>query len=87
MVLLERTDFQGQLVALYSAADVFFNPTFVGNFPTFNLKDETCDTPVITYATGGCRETLRSSRLEAVEGFEAACRIVKDWERVLECAR
>ncbi len=58
MILMARTKTPVQLAAIYTAADVFFNPTVEDNFPTVNLESEACGTPVITYNTGGCRETI-----------------------------
>ena len=39
-------------------ADVFVNPTREDNYPTVNLEAQACGTFVITYDTGGCKETL-----------------------------
>ena len=47
-----------QLVELYSMADVFVNPTYEDNFPTTNIEALACGTPVITYRTGGCPESI-----------------------------
>lgn len=58
LVLFERTDSAQQLASIYTAADVFFNPTREDNYPTVNLEAQACGTPVITYDTGGCREGL-----------------------------
>lgn len=58
MILMSRTASGVQLAAIYSAADVFFNPTVEDNFPTVNLEAEACGTPVVTFDTGGCRETI-----------------------------
>lgn len=55
---LERTQNIEELVNLYSAADVFVNPTFSDNFPTTNLESLACSTPVITYKTGGSPEAI-----------------------------
>jgi len=55
---IERTEDVNELAALYSAADVFVNPTWVDNFPTTNLEALACGTPVITYNTGGSPETI-----------------------------
>ncbi len=55
---LKRTDSCEELAAVYTAADVFFNPTKEDNYPTVNLEAEACGTPVVTYDTGGCRETI-----------------------------
>ena len=59
VILLQRTDTRSELVELYSAADVFFNPTREDNYPTVNLEAEACGTPVYTYDTGGCAETIK----------------------------
>ena len=56
---LARTDSPQRLAEIYSAANVFFNPTKEDNYPTVNLEAEACGTPVFTYDTGGCRETLK----------------------------
>lgn len=44
----------------YTAADMFFNPTYEDNYSTANLEAEACGTRVVTYDTGGCRETIHS---------------------------
>ena len=49
-----------ELAAVYTAADVFVNLTHEENYPTVNLEARACGTPVITYDTGGCRETLEA---------------------------
>jgi len=58
IVGLPRSETINDLVSLYSAADVFANPTYVDNFPTTNLEAQGCGTPVVTYNTGGCFETI-----------------------------
>ncbi|SHN56749.1 Glycosyl transferases group 1 [Butyrivibrio hungatei DSM 14810] len=57
---LERTSSVEELKKIYSAADVFANPTYEDTFPTVNMEAEACGTPVITYDTGGCKETIKS---------------------------
>ena len=57
---IKRTENQRELVALYTIADVFFNPTYEDNFPTTNLEALACGTPVITYDTGGSPEEIRN---------------------------
>ena len=56
---LERTSSVEELKKIYSAADVFANPTYEDTFPTVNMEAEACGTPVITYDTGGCKETIK----------------------------
>lgn len=55
---IARTESQTELVQYYSAADVFFNPTYEDNFPTTNIEALACGTPVITYNTGGSPEII-----------------------------
>ena len=59
---IPRTNSVSEIVEIYSAADVFVNPTYEDTFPTVNMEAEACGTPVITYDTGGCRETLKSDK-------------------------
>ena len=56
---IKRTNSPQELAEIYTAADVFVNPTYEDNYPTVNLEAQACGTPVITYDTGGARETLR----------------------------
>lgn len=69
---LERTDSQQELAGIYSTADVLFNPTREDNYPTVNLEAEACGTPVITYDTGGCSETIRREDSKVVKNIEQA---------------
>lgn len=72
MIVLPRTDNKNQLAAIYSSADVFFNPTVEDNYPTVNLESEACGTPVITYDTGGCAETIKVNASMCVTSFDEA---------------
>jgi putative colanic acid biosynthesis glycosyltransferase len=47
-----------ELAKIYSAADVFLNPTQADTFPTTNLEALACGTPIITFATGGSGEAV-----------------------------
>ena len=58
VVGLKRTDSPQELAAIYTAADVFFNPTREDNYPTVILEAEACGTSVITYEIGGCKEAI-----------------------------
>jgi len=55
---IERTQDQKELSQVYSAANVFVNPTYEDNYPTTNLESMACGTPVITYRTGGSPESI-----------------------------
>lgn len=78
-----------ELAALYTAADVFVNPTRADTFPTVNLEAAACGTPVVTYDTGGARETLdENGRAVACGDLEDMCRQVwAAWERGRSDAR
>jgi len=56
---IERTNSVQELASLYSAADVFVNPTLEDNYPTTNIEAIACGTPVITYETGGSSESAK----------------------------
>lgn len=58
IISIHRTYNQEELVKIYSAADVFVNPTYEDNLPTTNIESLACGTPVITYDTGGSSELL-----------------------------
>ena len=58
IVGIERTNSEKELAEIYSAADVFINPTFEDNYPTTNLEAIACGTPVVTYRTGGSPESV-----------------------------
>lgn len=55
---IRRTNSTKELAAIYTAADVFVNPTYEDNYPTTNLEAQACGTPVITYRTGGSLESV-----------------------------
>lgn len=59
---LKRTENAKQLAEIYTAADVFLNPTYEDNYPTTNLESICCGTPVVTYNTGGSPESLAGGR-------------------------
>jgi glycosyltransferase involved in cell wall biosynthesis len=61
---IRRTNNAEELAEIYSAANVFYNPTKLDNFPTVNLEARACECPVVTYDSGGCKET--------VEGYNKA---------------
>ena len=66
VICVPKTNSREELAKIYSAADVFINPTYADNYPTVNLEAESCGTPVITYDTGGCRETICNQNSKAV---------------------
>lgn len=58
IISINRTQDQKELAAIYSAADVFVNPTREDTFPTVNIEAIACGTPVVTFKTGGSPEII-----------------------------
>ncbi|MDR0908563.1 MAG: glycosyltransferase, partial [Spirochaetaceae bacterium] len=60
IIAIGHTENVSELAALYSLADVLINPTYQDTYPSINLEAIACGTPVITYNTGGCAESINS---------------------------
>lgn len=58
IICIPKTDNQEQLAEIYTAADVFLNPTREDNFPTVNVEALSCGLPVISYGAGGSAEAF-----------------------------
>lgn len=56
IISIHRTQNQQELAEIYSAADLFVNPTREENYPTVNMEAIACGTPVLTFRTGGSPE-------------------------------
>ena len=76
IISITCTQNQEELAEIYSAADIFVNPTWEDNFPTVNLEALACGTPVVTYKTGGSPETIDPSCGIAVPS--------RDYEQLLQ---
>lgn len=63
---IHRTQNQQELAEIYSAADIFVNPTREENYPTVNMESLACGTPVITFRTGGSAEIIDATCGSAV---------------------
>lgn len=61
IISIHRTNNQRELAEIYTAADVFLNPTREENYPTVNMESIACGTPVLTFRTGGCPEIVDES--------------------------
>lgn len=72
IVIVKRTNNVGELADIYSAADVYLNPTWQDTFPTTNLEAMACGTPVVTYRTGGSPESLTVGTGKVVEQGDLA---------------
>jgi putative colanic acid biosynthesis glycosyltransferase len=55
---ITRTENANELAKVYTAADVFVNPTLEETFGLVNLEALACGTPVITFDTGGSIECI-----------------------------
>lgn len=79
IVGIPKTDSPEELALYYSAADVFFNPTYEDNYPTTNLEAIACGTPVITYKTGGSPESASLYGVAVEKGdLDSVCRLLGD---------
>ena len=67
IIAITRTNNIKELAEVYTAADVFVNPTLEDNFPTTNLESLACGTPVITFNTGGSIESIDDNTGSIIE--------------------
>lgn len=58
MIGIKRTNSVEELAEIYSAADVFVNPTLEEVLGLVNLEALACGTPVVTFRTGGSVECI-----------------------------
>ena len=58
IISIHRTQNQAELAQIYTAADLFVNPTREENYPTVNMEAIACGTPVLTFCTGGSPEIV-----------------------------
>lgn len=58
IIAIQSSKNQVELAEIYSASDLFLNPSKEDNFPTVNLEALACGTPILTYDTGGCSECI-----------------------------
>lgn len=56
IISIHRTENQQQLAEIYTAADLFVNPTREDTYPTVNMEAIACGTPVLTFNVGGSPE-------------------------------
>ena len=93
IISIHQTHDQKELAEIYSAADVFVNPTREDNFPTVNMEALACGTPVITFDTGGSPEIIDETcgivvpcdDIPALE--KAICHVVEDQPFTSEACR
>lgn len=56
IIYIPRTENQKELVSIYNAADILLNSTYEDNYPTVNLEALACETPVLSFDSGGSVE-------------------------------
>lgn len=61
IICIDKTKNQKELAKLYSAADVFVNPTRQEVLGLVNLEALACGTPVVTFDSGGSAECIDES--------------------------
>ncbi|WP_448524112.1 glycosyltransferase [Pseudothermotoga sp.] len=87
---IKRTNSPEELAQIYTAADVFLNPTLEDNYPTVNLEAQACGTFVVTFDSGGAAETVISEesgivlRKKSVEEIHTVLRRFGKKEDVFE---
>ena len=58
IIAIKRTESKEELAEIYTAADLFLNPTRQDTYPTVNMEALACGTPVLTFKTGGSPEII-----------------------------
>lgn len=67
IITIHKTQDQFELAKIYTAADLFVNPTREENYPTVNMEALACGTPVLTFKTGGSPEIIDETCGDVVE--------------------
>ena len=80
IISVRKTKNAEKLAEIYSAADLFVNPTREENYPTVNMEAIACGTPVVTFKTGGSPEILNVDTGRVVEygNYDAMLSAIKD---------
>lgn len=64
---IHKTHNQFELAEIYTAANLFVNPTREDTYPTVNMEAIACGTPVLTFNTGGSPEIVDNDTGKVVE--------------------
>lgn len=97
---IKRTENQIDLAILYTEAYCFLNLSYEDNYPTVNLESIACETPVISYNTGGCKEQVNEklgflsdyksllTNLKKIENFKVNNKdFIKEINKEVQCAK
>jgi glycosyltransferase involved in cell wall biosynthesis len=80
ILCLPRTKSIGELVEIYSAADIYLNPSVEETFGMTAMEALNCGTDVIVYRDTACEEVVNTFGGEAVErGAENMYRAIQKW--------
>lgn len=84
VISIHRTQNQNELVEIYSAADVFVNPTREETLGLVNIEALACGTPVVTFNSGGSPECIDKScgivvSRDDIEGMEHSICYICDY--------
>lgn len=78
IISIHRTQNQKELAEIYSAADVFVNPTREEVLGLVNVEAQACGIPVITFRTGGSPECITENSGVVVDSYEEMLEAIKD---------
>ena len=84
IISIHRTQNQKELAGIYTAADLFVNPTREEVFGLVNIEANACGTPVLTFNTGGSPECIDKNSgvvvdCDDIDAMETEiCRISKE---------
>lgn len=79
---IERTSSVHELACIYSAANVFVNFTYCDSYGLVNIEAALCGTPVVSYSTGGCPESVGTQGIVVPKGdVSAALEAIKLLEK------
>ena len=89
IISIHRTQDQHELAEIYSAADVFVNPTREEVLGLVNIEANACGTPVITFKSGGspeCIDTTSGAVVECDDVEEMKLEIIRACTKRPYCA-
>lgn len=81
IISIHRTANQKELAEIYTASDLFVNPTREDTYPTVNMESIACGTPVLTFMTGGSPEMV-TEETGAVVPCDDVEGLIREIERI-----
>lgn len=78
IIYIPRTSNQKELAEIYTAANVFVNPTYEDTFGNVNVEALACGTPVLSFGAGGSAEVI-DDNTGAIITEETAVEAIKTW--------